>query len=239
MRRSTHLRIVSALKAALLILCALSLIACERAAVAPPSATPQPTPRRHVLEVTRVREVLASSMGLTYKLTYSVNGRVGGAAVSGRYITYQRPPMRRIDVAYGSIASYQSASVYFTGSSIYLCSLPYRPPCRELTADEATASGTVAVEDLVRANVDLFDGAVATEDRIAGQDVTCFKMRPDDQGKFARGASEIDICYTADGIPMRMEFHTTDVEQAFEGILLLRDFPPADAELPTGARGAP
>jgi hypothetical protein len=238
LRRRARLRIVSGLKAALALLCALSLMACDRTA-SPQTASPSPTPRRHVLEIARVPDVLQTSVGLTYKLTYSVNGRMAGGALSGRYITYQRPPLRRIDIAYGNISSYLSGTVYFSDTSIVLCPMPYRPPCRELSAEEAMASGTVPIEDLVRTNVALFENAVATDDRIAGQDVTCFKMRPDDQGKFQRGARELDICYTADGLPMRMEFYSTDLELAFEGILLLRDFPAEDAQLPAGALGAP
>src|SRR5260370_35309214 len=78
----------------------------------PDASAASPSPRRHTLERADLSSAFASSSAATYRVRYSVNGAINGEAISGTWATYQKPPARRVDVAYGGIAAYQSQSVF-------------------------------------------------------------------------------------------------------------------------------
>lgn len=198
-------------------------------------ATPSPTQSRRTVERATLADVLQVATKLTYKLTYSMNGKVDGVAFAGRWVVYQRPPIKRVDILDGTT----DLSFYLSETTAVVCPYPFKPPCREAAIDEVRYRLGVGLDDLLRENVRIFDAADQREDRIGGSDVTCFQARPDLAGKLSPGTRRIEACYTSRGVPMRIEVMNDKVELSLEGQLLLDTVGESDVTPPAGALGAP
>ena len=195
----------------------------------PASASPSPRPR--TLERSDLASVFASSAALTFRVRYSVNGAINGQAISGNWVTYQKPPDRRVDVSYGSVGFYDSETVYLHEKTAVVCPLPLTGACVS-TTDASVIAAVDGLDAPIRADLTFFDSAELQEDRIAGQPVTCFRIRPDAKGKLDPGARQFDVCYTGDGVPLRIEIRAPNLDLELEALILIREVADADVQIP-------
>lgn len=220
-------------RAAALALLAVFVAGCNTAT---PTATTSPVAKKRTIDAAAVREAYAKRPTYTYKVSYSISGSFGKEAVGGRMVAYQVPPRRRIDTTLASATQNQAFTLYIDETSIVACTLPLVPPCEPVTADEAANAGLgVALLDApILENPQILDKAELSEDRIAGQPVTCFLIRQPGTSKVQAGSS-LNACYTVEGILMRYGISTPDFDVELDGVLLLRDFAVDDVKLPQNA----
>ena len=116
------------------------------------------------------------------------------------------------------------------------CTLPFVPPCEPITAEDAANAGlgVALLDQPILENPQILDTAALSEDRIAGQPVTCFLIQQAGASKLQQGSS-LNACYTAEGILMRYGISTPDFEVEIDGVLLVRDFAVDDVKLPSNA----
>ncbi len=223
-------------RAALLLLACVFATACDLSATAPSAQTPTPAPRKKTIDAAALREAFKKRPGYTYKVTYAVNGTRDRQAIAGRLVMYQVPPLRRIDATMGDGRDYQAFTLYIDERSIVACSLPFAPPCEPISAEEAAtvALGVALLDAPLLENPQALDRAEVAEDRIAGQNVSCFLVREPGASKLQPGA-ELSACYNVEGILMRYGVITPQLTIEIDGLLLIRDFPVEDVKLPANA----
>lgn len=211
------------------------VVACSASSVTA-SANPSPTVRKRTVDAAGVREAVAKRHLLTYKLTYVINGLFEKQALGGRLVTYQILTLRRIDTTLGNGRDSQAFTLYIDESSIVACRLPFAPPCEQVTPDEAAtaALGIVLLDQPLLENAQVLDRAELSEDRIAGQDVTCFLVKQEGATKLQQG-TEVNACYTAEGILMRYGIVAPTFNIELDGLLLVRDVAMSDVKLPANA----
>ncbi len=212
-------------------------VACTASSVATSSsANPSLTIRKRTIDAAGVREAVAKRHLLTYKVTYAINGLFEKQALGGRLVTYQILTLRRIDTTLGNGRDSQAFTLYIDEASIVACRLPFAPPCEQVTADEAAtaALGIVLLDQPLLENAQVLDRAELSEDRIAGQDVTCFLVKQAGATKLQQG-TEVNACYTTEGILMRYGIVAPTFNIELEGLLLIRDVATADVKLPANA----
>jgi hypothetical protein len=221
---------------ALLVLAALLASACTITSSVPPSSTTTATPKKRTIDAVGLRDSFQKRAGYTYKVSYAINGTFDKQAIGGRLVAYQVPPRRRIDTTLGNGRDSQSFTLYIDDTSIVACALPFAPPCEPITPDEAATAGLgLALLDApILESPQALDRAEISEDRIAGQAVSCFLLKQPGAAKLQAGA-ELNACYTAEGILMRYGITTPQFNVELDGVLLLRDFPVDDVKLPQNA----
>ncbi len=220
---------------ALAALACLIAVACTASSVAT-SASPSATPRKRTIDAAGVREAVAKRHLLTYKLTYVINGVFEKQAIGGRLVTYQILTLRRIDTTMGNGRDSQAFTLYLDETSIVACRLPFVPPCEQVTPDEAASAalGVVLLDEPLLENPQALDRAELSEDRIAGENVTCFLMRQAGATKLQQ-TTEVNACYTSEGILMRYGIAAPTFNIELDGLLLNRDVATEDVKLPAGA----
>src|SRR5207245_7520831 len=138
-----------------------------------------------------VRDAYQQRAGYTFKVSYSISGMVGKQPLGGRLVSYQVPPLRRVDTTLGAGRNTQSFTLYIDESSIVICALPFTPPCEPISPEDAASAGlgVVLLDAPILENPQILDKAEVSEDRIAGQPVSCFLIREPGSTKLQPGAS--------------------------------------------------
>jgi len=221
-------------RAATLALAAIFAAACS--GVPAPTSPAASSAKKRTIDAAGVRDAYQKRAGYTFKVSYSISGMVGKQPVGGRLVSYQVPPLRRVDTTLSDGRNTQSFTLYIDESSIVICALPLTPPCEPISPEDAASAGlgVVLLDAPILENPQILDKAEVSEDRIAGQPVSCFLIREPGSTKLQPGAS-LNACYTMDGILMRYGVSTPDFDIELDGVLLLRDFPPEDVKLPKNA----
>jgi hypothetical protein len=216
-------------KPVLAVILAALLAGCGGTSAAP-STTPSPRPTPE-LDAASLVTALESARQATFKIEYAVNGTVQKVAISGRWVTYQRPPLFRYDVFLAGGGEY-AITTFIGPDGVVVCGIGPKLPCQR--PDPATASkllGSQALDANARNDPSFFAKAARVPDRIAGLPVTCFVLEPK-IGVVTGTVASGEFCYTRDGLPLRLHARNDDGDIELNAMIVLRDFPPDDLVAP-------